>query len=230
MILFRDQFDLDDCFRCLLGNSVFHGGDPAVAGNWQLPSEFFEKYWFLTIDYDLRRTTNKWRRLQGLSELDFSEQQDEIKAEPTSGDNQQPALEPSNLDLNDISSLLGLDFWKIAQQNNTPLNTTQQTSSYASSLSSSSDGSYNSPETVSSPMYEGSPDETTDDDAVSSFEPVRLTDGYSLPYARPKKATHHKARRHHPYLNEKLSLNQNTPETCDPWDTFIVDSQKDCGK
>ncbi|KAI8877294.1 hypothetical protein K501DRAFT_326629 [Backusella circina FSU 941] len=228
MILFRDQFDLDDCFRCLLGNSVFHGGDPAIAGNWQLPSEFFEKYWFLTIDYDLRRTTNKWRRLQGLSELDFKEQQDEkIKTETTTGDNQQPALEPSNLDLNDISSLLGLDFWKIAQQNNTPLHTTQQTSSYASSLSSS-DGSYNSPETISSPMYEESPDETTEDDAVSSFEPVRLTDGYSLPYVRPKKATHHKTRRHHPYLSDRLSSTHNTLETCDPWDTFIVDSQKDC--
>lgn len=69
MILFRDQFDLDDCFRLLLGSSVFHGGDPAVAGNWELPSEFFEKYWFLTIDYNLRRYTNEWRKKQGLQEL-----------------------------------------------------------------------------------------------------------------------------------------------------------------
>ncbi|KAI9025829.1 hypothetical protein CLU79DRAFT_66004 [Phycomyces nitens] len=69
MILFRDQFDLDDCFRCLVGNSVFHGGDPALAGNWQLAPEFFEKFWFLTIDYDLRRTTNRWRRLQGLHDI-----------------------------------------------------------------------------------------------------------------------------------------------------------------
>ncbi|KAI9266115.1 hypothetical protein BY458DRAFT_587307, partial [Sporodiniella umbellata] len=69
MILFRDQFDLDDCFRCLLSGSVFHGGDPAVAGNWQLPAEFFEKYWFLTIDYNLRRYTNEWRKKQGLEEI-----------------------------------------------------------------------------------------------------------------------------------------------------------------
>ncbi|KAL0092962.1 hypothetical protein J3Q64DRAFT_1654658 [Phycomyces blakesleeanus] len=69
MILFQHQFDLDDCFRCLLGSSVFHGNDPAVAGNWELPQEFFEKFWFLTIDYDLRRTTNRWRRLQGLQDL-----------------------------------------------------------------------------------------------------------------------------------------------------------------
>ncbi|CAO3696391.1 unnamed protein product [Rhizopus stolonifer] len=69
MILFRDQFDLDDCFRCLLSESVFHGGDPGVAGNWQLPAEFFEKYWFLTIDYNLRRYTNEWRKKQGLEEI-----------------------------------------------------------------------------------------------------------------------------------------------------------------
>jgi hypothetical protein len=69
MILYRDQFDLDDCFRLLLGGSVFHGGDPAVAGNWELPAEFFEKYWFLTIDYNLRRNTNEWRKKQGLKEL-----------------------------------------------------------------------------------------------------------------------------------------------------------------
>lgn len=69
MILFRDLFDLDDCFRCLLSGSVFHGGDPAVAGNWQLPAEFFEKYWFLTIDYNLRRYTNEWRKKQGLEEI-----------------------------------------------------------------------------------------------------------------------------------------------------------------
>lgn len=69
MILFRDLFDLDDCFRCLLDGSVFHGGDPAIAGNWQIPAEFFEKYWFLTIDYDLRRYTNKWRKKQGLEEI-----------------------------------------------------------------------------------------------------------------------------------------------------------------
>ncbi|GAN04240.1 conserved hypothetical protein [Mucor ambiguus] len=69
MILYRDQFDLDDCFRCLLSGSVFHGGDPAVAGNWQLPEEFFKKYWFLTIDYNLRRHTNEWRKKQGLKEI-----------------------------------------------------------------------------------------------------------------------------------------------------------------
>ncbi|SAL98156.1 hypothetical protein [Absidia glauca] len=70
MILFREQFDLDDVFKCLLSLSVFHGGDPSEAGNWQLPKVFFEKYWFLTIDYTLQRTTNRWRRLQGLNDLE----------------------------------------------------------------------------------------------------------------------------------------------------------------
>ncbi|KAG0172775.1 hypothetical protein DFQ28_002936 [Apophysomyces sp. BC1034] len=55
MILFRDQFDLNDCFQCLLGHAIFHGGDPTVAANWQIPAEFFEKFWFLTTDYDPRR-------------------------------------------------------------------------------------------------------------------------------------------------------------------------------
>jgi hypothetical protein len=36
----------------------------------RLPKAFFEKYWFLTIDYTLRRTTNRWRRLQGLNDLE----------------------------------------------------------------------------------------------------------------------------------------------------------------
>ncbi|KAG0180793.1 hypothetical protein DFQ28_000722 [Apophysomyces sp. BC1034] len=102
MILFKDQFDLDDCFRCLLAGSVFHGGDPATAGNWQLPPEFFDKYWFLTIDYDLRRTTNRWRRMQGLDELkDFRE--DTRAQSEMVGATMDPALA-------DLASLLNVDF------------------------------------------------------------------------------------------------------------------------
>lgn len=74
MILFRDMFDLEDCLRCLIGNSIFHGGDPAVAANWELPAEFFEKFWFLTIDFSLQRTTNHWRRMQGKNELEDGRQ------------------------------------------------------------------------------------------------------------------------------------------------------------
>lgn len=242
MILFRDQFDLDDCFRCLLGHSVFHGGDPAIAANWQLPPEFFEKYWFLTIDYDLRRTTNHWRRLQGLSELDFKQQQkqqqQELKRAAESDNRSQPLLEQThhqNLNHTDISALLGIDFWKIAQQNHTNSTTNEQNASYASSLSS--DCSYN---TVSSPLQAPNSPPTTvvDDDPVSSFEPVRLTNGYSFSsFSKPQQTTakkssklhphihhhqQHKTQRHHPY--QPPSENKKAPETCDPWDTLLVDA------
>lgn len=69
MILFRGLFDLDECFRCILADSTFHGGDPADPSNWQLPCEFFQKFWFLTTDYTLHRITNKWRKIQGLQLL-----------------------------------------------------------------------------------------------------------------------------------------------------------------
>lgn len=69
MILFRGLFDLDECFRCIISDSTFHGGDPADPSNWQLPCEFFQKFWFLTTDYTLQRITNKWRKIQGLQSL-----------------------------------------------------------------------------------------------------------------------------------------------------------------
>jgi hypothetical protein len=222
MILFRDQFDLDDCFRCLLGHSVFHGGDPAIAANWQLPPEFFEKYWFLTIDYDLRRTTNRWRRLQGLSELDFKQQKEqqqaELKRSEDAETHRQPLLEQQshhqNLNYTDLSALLGIDFWKIAQKNennnveNAASANQQSGASYASSLSS--DCSFN---TTSSPLqHPTSPTTVVDEDPVSSFEPVRLTNGYSFSYSKPQQRqqqtvknishptiTNKSISRHHPY-------------------------------
>ncbi|KAI9263321.1 hypothetical protein BDA99DRAFT_64873 [Phascolomyces articulosus] len=130
MILFRDQFSLDDCFRCLLSGSVFHGGDPAIAGNWELPVEFFEKYWFLTIDFSLQRTTNRWRRMQGLEEVNpFSEQDQTTTSGSTSTTGlasdaahittvatvpSQPSLESATrpqpqITVNDLSSFLGID-------------------------------------------------------------------------------------------------------------------------
>ena len=126
MILFRDQFSLDDCFRCLLSGSVFHGGDPAVAGNWELPVEFFEKYWFLTIDFSLQRTTNRWRRMQGLEEVQpFAEQDQSTTDTPTCAQDSsqitsatpmlsQPSLEPTSrsqpqITINDLSSFLGIE-------------------------------------------------------------------------------------------------------------------------
>lgn len=238
MILFRDQFDLDDCFRCLLGHSVFHGGDPAIAANWQLPPEFFEKYWFLTIDYDLRRTTNKWRRLQGLNDLDFKQQKEQQQKEQQEAELKrstlhQPSLEHDinqKLDFTDISALLGIDFWKIAQQKYTPTNKavdSNDDTSYASSLSS--DYSYNS----NASTLQAPPTTVVDEDSAASFEPVRLTNGYSFPQKISKKSTsHHKssANRHHPYPKQNpaksfspVTLTQGLDSTCDPWDTLLID-------
>ncbi|KAL0145175.1 hypothetical protein V8B55DRAFT_1459199 [Mucor lusitanicus] len=209
------QFDLDDCFRCLLGHSVFHGGDPAIAANWQLPPEFFEKY----CGGNDTRT--------------------------------QPLLEQThhqNLNHTDISALLGIDFWKIAQRNHTDTTTNraanEQNASYASSLSS--DCSYN---TDSSPLQAPtSPTTVVDDDPVSSFEPVRLTNGYSFSsFAKPQQTTpapatkksskihhhhsihhhqQHKTQRHHPYHHQSPSSQHKKapPATIDPWDTLLVDA------
>lgn len=167
MILFRDQFDLDDCFRCLLSGSLFHGGDPAVASNWQLPAEFFEKYWFLTIDYDLRRTTNRWRRLQGLEDIDFNNEEKKEKEQT------QPALEKMpNLDYNDISAWLSIEFQKMAASQ-------QQQENIATSCASSS-SSYSSSHSLPSSINEKENDSC-------SIEPIRLTDGFSLSYFNTKK-------------------------------------------
>ncbi|KAI7904172.1 uncharacterized protein BX663DRAFT_333705 [Cokeromyces recurvatus] len=68
MILFRNQIDYDRCFNMLINGAVYHGGDPTKAESWELPTEFFNEFWYLTLDYDIRKT-NKWRRLKGLKDL-----------------------------------------------------------------------------------------------------------------------------------------------------------------
>ncbi|KAG2200564.1 hypothetical protein INT47_012350 [Mucor saturninus] len=231
MILFRDQFDLDDCFRCLLGHSVFHGGDPAVAANWQLPPEFFEKYWFLTIDYDLRRTTNKWRRLQGLNDLDFKQQQQQADRKKSQPDLEGPPT-TQKLDFTDLSALLGIDFWKIAQQKCTPSNKPVDTNddfSYASSLSSSN--SFNSNHSALQV-----PPTAHEEDSADSFQPVRLTNGYTFPPKISKEPSHQKspAKRHHPYQKPTTSkpsvtFTQDLASTCDPWDTLLIDPLSNTG-
>lgn len=120
MILFRDLFDLDDCLRCLIGNSTFHGGDPAAPSNWQLPPEFFDKFWFLTTDFSLQRITNKWRKAQGLDELQQQNSNDHVSNNATGGQS-----------LPDMSELASFFFPSTQQQQ-------QQTSSSSFSSSSSS--------------------------------------------------------------------------------------------
>ncbi|ORZ02819.1 hypothetical protein BCR43DRAFT_482223 [Syncephalastrum racemosum] len=80
MIIFRDQMDYDRCFAMLLNGAVYHGGDPSFSESWELPAEFFSEFWFLSIDYDVRKT-NKWRRLKGLSEIRSGRLQEEDTAE-----------------------------------------------------------------------------------------------------------------------------------------------------
>ncbi|KAI8144092.1 hypothetical protein BJV82DRAFT_513859 [Fennellomyces sp. T-0311] len=134
MILFRDLFDLDDCFRCLIGNSVFHGGDPAVAANWQLPPEFFDKFWFLTIDFSLQRTTNRWRKLQGLKELPQGSEKRQTS----------PALAAALANMPQLSSALN-SFPPPSLNNNKSIN---KNNNYASSLASDTSSSGESDSTL----------------------------------------------------------------------------------
>ncbi|KAL9558746.1 hypothetical protein MBANPS3_000732 [Mucor bainieri] len=68
MIIFRDQMDYDRCFAMLLNEAVYHGGDPTMSESWELPADFFSEFWYLTIDYDIKKT-NKWRREKGLEDV-----------------------------------------------------------------------------------------------------------------------------------------------------------------
>ncbi|KAI7893878.1 uncharacterized protein EV154DRAFT_439194 [Mucor mucedo] len=68
MIIFRDQMDYDRCFTMMLNEAVYHGGDPTMSESWELPADFFSEFWYLTIDYDIKKT-NKWRRKKGLSDV-----------------------------------------------------------------------------------------------------------------------------------------------------------------
>ncbi|KAI9497307.1 hypothetical protein BDB00DRAFT_805912 [Zychaea mexicana] len=165
MILFRDLFDLDDCFRCLIGNSVFHGGDPALASNWQLPPEFFDKFWFLTIDFSLQRTTNRWRRLQGLKELQPSDEKREMP----------PAIAAALANMPQLSSALN-SFPPPASLNRNSSNTHSNSNSrnnnnnnhnYASSLASDTSSSGES------------------DSTMFFASPVQLTNGY-MPTSQPQ--------------------------------------------
>ncbi|KAI8329524.1 hypothetical protein BC941DRAFT_442664 [Chlamydoabsidia padenii] len=118
MILFRDQFDLDDVFKCLLSLCVFHGGDPSEASNWQLPKVFFEKYWFLTIDYTLQRTTNRWRRLQGLNDLENETGQHEGGDKHSDGSiaSSTTSYDSTALSSEDSAALAGLPALEAQQQ------------------------------------------------------------------------------------------------------------------
>ncbi|KAI8147902.1 hypothetical protein BJV82DRAFT_532003 [Fennellomyces sp. T-0311] len=228
MILFRDQFSLDDCFRCLLSGSVFHGGDPAIAANWELPVEFFEKFWFLTIDFSLQRTTNRWRRMQGLEEVQpFSEDVQTTSTVTTVATTTQPSLEPTprsqpQITITELSSFLGIELNrdKLTQQNTdysytpdpptdksitttTPLSPPDRAAptSYPSSLSSTCTSKSRS--TTSSAENHG--------DEMFSPTPIQLTNGYYGMHYAPRNGAGQK------------TIRFNAPEQrCTTWDSLIT--------
>ncbi|KAI8990147.1 hypothetical protein BDB01DRAFT_848232 [Pilobolus umbonatus] len=69
MIVFREMMDYDRCFALLLNEAVYHGGDPTMSKNWELPPDFFSEFWYLVLEYDIDRT-NAWRRRKGLDEVE----------------------------------------------------------------------------------------------------------------------------------------------------------------
>ncbi|KAL7322146.1 hypothetical protein PS15p_211813 [Mucor circinelloides] len=182
MILYRDQFDLDDCFRSLLSGSVFHGGDPAVAGNWQLPEEFFKKYWFLTIDYNLRRYTNEWRKKQGLKEINGNiptleespQQQQQSSAANTSSSSQfapPPGMPQAGPSPHTLSSM----YAQPPPLQNMPQQMDRRSMTY-DDLSSYLSMQMGSPKAT--PATNTSSATTTNTTSSTHLTPVQLTNGY----------------------------------------------------
>ncbi|OZJ02563.1 hypothetical protein BZG36_04332 [Bifiguratus adelaidae] len=64
MILFRDMYDIDECVNLLLYSTIFHGGDPTDAKQWEVPELFVRKFPYLCTQSDLEHT-NAWRRKAG---------------------------------------------------------------------------------------------------------------------------------------------------------------------
>ncbi|KAI8138343.1 hypothetical protein BJV82DRAFT_631197 [Fennellomyces sp. T-0311] len=91
MILFHDLYDPDDCFRCLLDGMVYDKGDPIESSSWKFPTEFYEKYWFLTHDYSADEIKERWPGLR-------RDKMDRLMDEVVSfvGDSS-PSLDHSNL-------------------------------------------------------------------------------------------------------------------------------------
>lgn len=48
MILFRDHYDIDECFNFLTGTTIFVGGDIRDSRNWVLNPDYSMKFWFLS--------------------------------------------------------------------------------------------------------------------------------------------------------------------------------------
>ena len=206
MILFRDLFDLDDCFRCLIGNSVFHGGDPALAANWQLPPEFFDKFWFLTIDFSLQRTTNRWRKMQGLKELKADESKREVPTAIAEALANMPQLSST---IDPLPSLFSNN-----NVNNNNYNNNRNNMNSGLDNNNSNNNKQNNGQKYASSLASEASSSGESDSTLFFASPVQLTNGY-IPTSQPQ--------------------DKETPDflmdtsTCHPWDTMLSPSENDYG-
>lgn len=59
MIIFRDYYDANELFTCLLESSFFLGGQIADPDCWYVPPTFLKKFWFLCPNHlPMRRADN----------------------------------------------------------------------------------------------------------------------------------------------------------------------------
>ncbi|KAG2225390.1 hypothetical protein INT45_010026 [Circinella minor] len=212
MILFRDLFDLDDCFRCLIGNSVFHGGDPALAANWQLPPEFFDKFWFLTIDFSLQRTTNRWRKMQGLKELKPDESKHEVPTAIAEALANMPQLS-SNMDT--LPSLFGNDIMNNNNYNiNSGLSNSNNNNNTNSDNNNNNNNKQNNRQNYASSLASEASSSGESDSTLFFSSPVQLTNGF-ISTSQPQ--------------DKETSDFLMDTSTCHPWDTMLSPSENDYG-
>ncbi|OZJ06874.1 hypothetical protein BZG36_00022 [Bifiguratus adelaidae] len=61
ILIFQDVLDLNHVFHLLRCEGRCWGAEPLVPTSWELPEQFFTKYWFLCCA-PVVETTNRWRR------------------------------------------------------------------------------------------------------------------------------------------------------------------------
>ena len=111
MILFFDFFDLDECLKCLLDGVQFvDGGDPTHVGSWRWPVEFYEKYWYLSHDYNNPVIRERWSPLQHDTPTQQQQQQSLVDL----------LLSASNTSANDVLAMLLLDDQQQQQHSPSP--------------------------------------------------------------------------------------------------------------
>jgi hypothetical protein len=89
MILFRDYFDIDECFNFLTRDTIFMGGDIRDSRNWVLSPEYSIKFWFLSHQLVDHSTIDTNKCFGGATFVD------EIIPEDTTDDSTQPSTDMS---------------------------------------------------------------------------------------------------------------------------------------